>query len=71
VKAGDSWFQIAQAQGTTMQHLLTANHAKPNDVLNPGQHIKLPADAKTPKATATAAKAKTAPAQTPAKKPAR
>ncbi len=46
VKSGDSWSQIAQSHGTTLQHVLAANHATASTPINPGMHVKLPADAK-------------------------
>jgi LysM repeat protein len=62
VKAGDGWFQIAQAHHTTLPHLLAANKATAATPVNAGQKIKLPADARVDtKATAH-------PAQTTAKR---
>jgi LysM repeat protein len=46
VRAGDGgWFQLARAHGTSMQHLLAANHATTTTSLKTGQRIHLPADA--------------------------
>jgi len=46
VRAGDGgWFQLARAHGTTMQHLLAANHATATTPVKTGQRIHLPADA--------------------------
>jgi LysM repeat protein len=45
-RAGDGWYQIAHAHGTTLPHLLAANHATAATPVNVGQKIKLPADAK-------------------------
>jgi len=45
VHAGDGWSQLAKAHGTTMQHLLAANHATTTPV-KAGQRIHLPADAR-------------------------
>jgi LysM repeat protein len=62
VRSGDSWWQIAHAHGTTVPHLLAANHATASTPVNTGAKIKLPADAKAdPKTTAH-------PKATPAKK---
>jgi LysM repeat protein len=53
VRPGDSWWQIAHAHGTTVPHLLAANHATASTPVNAGAKIKLPADAKAdPKTTA-------------------
>jgi LysM repeat protein len=58
---GDSWWQIAHAHGTTVPHLLAANHATTASPVNVGQRIKLPADARVdPKAAH--------PVQTPARR---
>jgi hypothetical protein len=47
VRAGDGgWFQLARAHGTTMQHLLAANHATAATPVKTGQRIHLPADAR-------------------------
>lgn len=63
VKSGDGWAQIATSHHTTLQHVLAANKATAATPLNPGQKIKLPADARTDtKATAH-------PAQTPKRGP--
>jgi LysM repeat protein len=56
VRSGDSgWFQVAKTHGTTMQHLLAANHATAATPLKTGQHIQLPSDAKNdhPRTAAT------------------
>jgi LysM repeat protein len=45
VHAGEGWWQIAQEHGTTLPHLLAANHATAATPVNAGQKIKLPADA--------------------------
>ena len=46
VRTGDGgWFQLARAHGTTMQHLLAANHATATTPVKTGQRIHLPADA--------------------------
>jgi LysM repeat protein len=49
VKSGDGWWQIAHAHGTTVPKLLAANHATNATPLKVGEHLRLPADAKTPK----------------------
>jgi LysM domain len=47
VKAGDGgWFQIAHAQGVTMQQLLQANHATTTTRVNAGQKLNVPGKAK-------------------------
>ena len=47
VRTGDGgWFQLARAHGTTMQHMLAANHATASTPVKTGQHIHLPADAR-------------------------
>jgi|SRR5271170_125330 len=47
VRGGDGgWFQLAKTHGTTMQHLLAANHATAATPLRTGQHIHLPVDAR-------------------------
>jgi LysM repeat protein len=47
VRSGDGgWFQIAKSHGTTMQHLLAANHASAGTPVKTGQRIQLPADAR-------------------------
>jgi len=66
VKPGDGWWQIAHDHGTTVPHLLAANHATAATPLNPGAHVKLPADARV---TAKAAKTTTAKQAPAAKKP--
>lgn len=54
VKSGDGgWFQVAHAHGTTMQHLLAANHASAGTPVKAGQRIQLPADAKDAKPSKT------------------
>jgi len=53
VRTGDGgWFQLARAHGTTMQHLLAANHATASTPVKTGQHIRLPADARADHARA-------------------
>jgi LysM repeat protein len=55
VRAGDGgWSQLAKAHGTSMQHLLAANHATAATPLKAGQHIRLPADARDDHARGTA-----------------
>jgi LysM repeat protein len=65
-KPGDGWWQIAHDHGTTVPHLLAANHATAATPVNAGAHIKLPADAKVTAKPAKATHAKVTPA---AKKP--
>jgi LysM repeat protein len=62
VRAGDSWWQIAHAHGTTLQHLLAANHATTSTPVNAGAHVTLPADAK-PDTKASRSTTQTKPAQ--------
>jgi LysM repeat protein len=66
VKPGDGWWQIAHDHGTTVPHLLAANHATASTPVNAGAHVKLPADARVTTKPAKATTAKQAPA---AKKP--
>jgi LysM repeat protein len=69
VRTGDNWWQIAHSHGTTLPHLLAANHATMATPVNVGAKIKLPADAKAdPKTTAAhAPQAKRTPTPAPAK----
>ena len=66
VHAGEGWWQIAHAHGTTLPHLLAANHATTVTPVNAGQKIKLPADARVDPKVAHAAAAPAAPRHAPA-----
>jgi len=47
VRPGDGgWFQLARTHGTSMQHLLAANHATATTPVKTGQRIHLPTDAR-------------------------
>jgi hypothetical protein len=45
VRSGDGgWWQIARAHGTTVPHLLAANHATLATHVKVGDHLRLPAE---------------------------
>lgn len=48
VAAGDSWFSIAAASGTTTAAVLRANDATASDVLHPGDELCLPQGVASP-----------------------
>jgi LysM repeat protein len=42
VKQGESFWSIADKLGTSMQNLLSINNMNENDIIHPGQNLKLP-----------------------------
>ncbi len=53
VARGDSWFGIAERAGVSARSLLAANDATSDDVIVPGDTVRLPAGAKQPSSSAS------------------